>query len=194
MPLPKLVALVGDEAPADVQEAARALRHVSRAVRQHRGGPARHHREALDLLSRGDGLPPDLRPGQRQPPLQSSGRIRLHLRDHLLAVQAAAVRGRRSDPALHRRLPSRSASSGPTTRSGPPTRWTCRSRTWCTTMAAPRTWSASATWLADARHHAGGTVQRVGVLQLRPRLHRRPEGCSAGGGAQTSPGLRHRRR
>ena len=34
-------------------------------------------------------------------------------------------------------------------------------------------------WLAVAQHHPGRTLQRVGVLQLGPRIHRRKEGGAA---------------
>ena len=66
-----------------------------RALREPRRRPREHHREALDLLPRGHGVPPHLRAGQRQPALQSAGRLRADLRDHLLAGEAAALRRRR---------------------------------------------------------------------------------------------------
>ena len=60
------------------------------ALREPRRRPRTAHRQALDLLSRGHGLPSHLRAGQRQPALQSAGRLRPDVRDHLLAAQAAA--------------------------------------------------------------------------------------------------------
>ena len=104
MPLPVLIRLMGDEAAPEVRAAARQLR-MSRCAASPGRRPGESHREALDLLPRGHGLPPHFRAGQRQPALQSAGRLRAYLRDHILAAQAAALRGRRADPALHRGLP-----------------------------------------------------------------------------------------
>ena len=90
MPLPVLIRRMGDEAPDDVREAADGAAPRVGALRQPRHRPREPDREALDLLPRGHGLPPHLRAGQRQPALQSAGRLRADLRDHLLAAQAAA--------------------------------------------------------------------------------------------------------
>ena len=62
-----------------------ALRHVSVRCVNLGVGARERHRQALDLLPGRHRLPPHLRAGQRQPALQSAGRLRPHLRDHLLA-------------------------------------------------------------------------------------------------------------
>ena len=77
--------LLGDEAPPDVRARGRGAAPRVGALREPRHRPREPHREALDLLPRGHGLPPHLRAGQRQPALQPAGRLRAHLRDHLLA-------------------------------------------------------------------------------------------------------------
>ncbi len=106
MPLPVLIRSLGNEVPEDIAQAARKLRHVS--VRCVHLGIKRERLtdKALDLLSGGYGLSSHLRPGQCEFALQSAWRVRLDMRDHLLAAKAAAVRRRGVDPALHRRLPA----------------------------------------------------------------------------------------
>ena len=62
---------------------------------------------------------------------------------------------------------------------GAPTRWTCRTRTWSTTTPAPRTSRSIRDWLAAHDIVLAGPLQRVGVLQLGPRVHRGPQGGRA---------------
>ena len=150
-----------------------------RALRPHRRRARKPHRKALDLLSRGHRLPPHLRAGQRQPPLQSSGRLRPHLRDHLLRLQAPAGRRGRADPALHRGLPQGGdlQAGGPRVGHGRVRPALCvrglRSRAGQERGAHPRV-------ARGARYPARGPLQRVGVLQLRSRIHRRQEGRGSG--------------
>ena len=143
MPLPVLIRMMGEEAPAGDPRRRGGPAARLRALRAHRRRPRKPHREALDLLSRGHRVPPHLRAGQRQPALQPAGRLRPHLRDHLLRAQAAAVRRRRADRALHRRLPQGGICSSRTIPSGPPRSATCRTPTWSTTTGAPTAWRSS---------------------------------------------------
>ncbi len=62
------------------------------ALRQYRRRPREPDREALDLLPGRHRVPSHLRAGQRQPALQSGGRVWPHLRDHLLRIQAPTLR------------------------------------------------------------------------------------------------------
>ena len=65
----------------------------------------------------------------------------------------------------------------------PPTRSTCRTPTWSTTTRAPRSVAPIREWLAQHDILLAGPLQRVGVLQLRPRVPRRPARRRDGEGA-----------
>ncbi len=91
MPLPGPHQAHGRRGPGEGAACCQAAALRVGAVREHRCRPRASHREALDLLPGADGIPPHLRPGERQPALQCPGRLRAHVRDHLLRAQAAAV-------------------------------------------------------------------------------------------------------
>ena len=86
MPLPVLIRQMSAAAPPDIRLAAESLRHIS--VRCVHIGVGRENITDKHWIyyPRGRRLPPHLRAGQCQPALQSAGRLRAHLRDHVLAL------------------------------------------------------------------------------------------------------------
>ncbi len=138
MPLPALIRAIGDEAPAEVRRAAAGTAARLGTLREHRRRTGEPDREALDLLPGGHGLPPDLRAGQREPALQSAGRLRTDLRDHLLRRQAAAGDG---DALIERCIEDCHKvgffTAGRPDLGGQPGRH-ARSPTWSTTTTGPR--------------------------------------------------------
>ena len=104
MPLPVLIRAMGDEAPEEVREAAAALRHVS--VRCVNLGVGRENLTEKHWIY----YPEDtvfhriFVQGNASPHCNPPGGFGLTCEITYWPAQAAAVRRRRTDPALHRRL------------------------------------------------------------------------------------------
>ena len=104
LPLPVLIASMGDEAPAEVRRAASELRHVS--IRCVNLGIARPHVTDKHWIY----FPEDtvfhrvFVQGNASPHCNPARRFRTYLRDQLLAVEAIACHRRGIDRALHPRL------------------------------------------------------------------------------------------
>ena len=180
MPLPVLVAACGDEAPADVRAAARALRHVS--VRCVNLGVGRENLTDKHWIY----YPEDtvfhriFVQGNASPYCNPPGGFGLTCEITYSRRQAAAVDG---DGLIERCIAgtaSGSACCARTIGSSRPTRSTCRIAYVVYDHERAQNVELIRDWLARARHHPRRPLQRVGVLQLRPRVRRRPQGGRAG--------------
>ena len=170
---------MGDEAPRSVRRAAAGLRHVS--VRCVNLGVGRENLTDKHWIY----YPEDtvfhriFVQGNASPHCNPAGRVRADLRDHL---RPATSRCRATATALIERCIADCIKVGIINADDPilarnqvdmPYAYVVYDHARPTNVAVIRD------WLAGTGHRAGRAVQRVGVLQLRPRLPRRQEGGGA---------------
>ena len=169
MPLPVLIRQMGDEAPEAIRAAAGSLRYVS--VRCVHIGVGRENVTEKHWIyyPGGHGFPPHFRAGKRQPALQSAGGFGLTCEITYSPHKPLPCDG---DDLVSgaSKIAAGSESSSRTIRFWPRPSAICPMPMWCTITSGRAAVERIRDMAGRARYHSGGPLQRVGILQFRPRF------------------------